>query len=34
MLKETDKSIQFTDIEQGIKESVKWFISNYEVCRK
>ena len=34
MLKETDKSIQFTDIEQGIKESVKWFVTNYEVCRK
>ena len=34
MLNETEKTIQFTDIKEGIKESVKWFIKNYEVCRK
>ncbi len=34
MLNETEKTIQFTEIEQGIKKSVAWFIENYETCRK
>lgn len=29
-----NKSFQFTSMEDGIKKSVKWFIDNYEKCRK
>jgi GDP-L-fucose synthase len=25
---------EFTKIEDGIKETIEWFISNYENCRK
>ena len=28
------ESFQFTSIEEGIRKSVRWFIDNYEKCRK
>ena len=34
LLHETNSTIFFTDIQEGIRQSVKWFIENYETCRK
>ena len=34
LLNETNSTIFFTDIQEGIKHTVKWFIENYETCRK
>ena len=25
---------KFTDMEEGMRNSVKWFIDNYDICRK
>jgi len=25
---------EFTPLEEGIQETVEWFLKNYEVCRK
>ena len=33
-LKNLIGAFEFTGIEQGIAKSVKWFVQNYETCRK
>lgn len=33
-LLELHPNVQFTPFEQGIKESVDWFVANYETARK
>jgi len=34
LLETSKESFEFTDIKEGIETSVKWFIDNYEECRK
>ena len=29
-----NEKLHFTSIEEGIKQSVLWFVENYNVCRK
>lgn len=33
-LKNLHPDLKFTPIKQGIKESVQWFVDNYDSCRK
>lgn len=33
-LRKLNPSFQFTPIKQGIKESVEWFVQNYDIARK